>query len=115
MIRRETIIALRARHTAFRIAMGVLYPPHPRPAPQVDLAPTDETPADAVPAIDVLDQFAMWSAHQERERRAQRRKVVQLLLVASLWAVVILVNVWNWTHDAATPSTPPQGRPIVAR
>ena len=33
MLRRETIIALRARHTAFRMALDILYPQQSRQRP----------------------------------------------------------------------------------
>ena len=48
MFRRETIIALRARHEAYRIATEILYPhvasPQPPPQPAMPVDPPDFSP-----------------------------------------------------------------------
>ena len=109
MLRRETIIALRARHTAFRMAMDILHPQRPLPAPpESDLPPN----ADALPAIDVLAQFTAW----EWEERQARRRRTTLRLVMLLWAAAILLGAWNWPRKASRPAPPPPvppARPIL--
>ena len=107
MLRRETIIALRARHTAFRMAMDILYPQRPLPGPSASDPPPS---ADAVPAIDVLAQFTAW----EWQERQERRRRTMLWLVMLLWAAAIALGAWNWPRRASRPSPPvPPARPIL--
>jgi hypothetical protein len=88
MSRRETIIALRARHTAFRIATDILYPPPPAPPPP---APTHSDTVDSMPAIDVLAEFESWEWQQRQERHDKRMR----RLVVLLWAAAIVVGAWK--------------------
>jgi hypothetical protein len=109
MLRRETIIALRARHTAFRIAVEILYPQQPPPAPA------------AQPAIPVLEDgeqaVADWQAQlasaREREwRQTRMRRLVLAVLSAAVITGYVFVCVKASTAPAPPP-TPPQARPIL--
>jgi hypothetical protein len=112
MPRRETIIALRARHTAFRLATDILYPPPPSAPPPAALHPPSETETvDATPAIDVLAEFESWEWQQRQERRDKRMR----RLVVLLWMTAIVVGAWNWPRKSSPRPLPPppQARPIL--
>ena len=112
MPRRETIIALRARHTAFRIAIDILYPPPPPPpAPAALSAATESEILNSVPAIDVLAQFESWRWQQLQERHDKRMR----RLVVLLWTAAIVVGAWNWPRKSwpRPLPPPPQARPIL--
>jgi hypothetical protein len=72
MFRRETLIALRARHEAYRIATDILYPhedPPPRPQPVVPFA---------------IPQYP----HPVRRRPSRQRMIAWAILI---WSLVLLV------------------------
>ena len=104
MLRRETIIALRARHTAFRIALDILHPhlqAPPLPEPVVPSPPVD------------LDVEAGWfEQHQRRQRRHHR---IVIAFVAALWAAAIVIGILNWSRPTSVPEPPPFARPISPR
>ena len=87
---RATIIALRARHSAFRMAMDILHARRPPAAPPA--AQAEAAAVDSVPAIDVLAQFASW----EREQRREQRQRTMRRLVVMLWVAAIVIAAWNW-------------------
>jgi hypothetical protein len=106
MLGRETIIALRARHTAFRVAMEILHGRPPSTAPKPSPSPSPPPSGDAVPAIDVLAQFTAW---ERQELQARRRRTTQRV-AALLWAAVIVIGAWNWSRKAS-PLAPPWPAP----
>jgi hypothetical protein len=97
MIGRETIIALRARHAAFRVAMAILHPRPPSTAPKPSPPPPPPPSGDAVPAIDVLAEFTAW---ESQEREARRRRAARRL-AALLWTAAIVVGAWNWPRKTS--------------
>ena len=109
MLRRETIIALRARHTAFRIAIDILYPQQPPPP----------TPQPAIPVTEDAQQARAFWEDAERARadfdqaRARGLRWFILILFAAL-LVLIVYAVWDATHPRAVPLIP-QARPIPAQ
>lgn len=109
MLSRETIIALRARHTGFRIALEILHPQQPAAAPPEP--PSPSATDDALPVIDLLAQFKAWEAQQRRERRD---KIMRLLAVLLLTAALV-VGAWNWPRKSSprTSQPPPEGRAIL--
>jgi hypothetical protein len=76
MFRRETIIALRARHQAHRIASQILNPPAQVPLPPQPAMPI-EPPED-------------WNAY----RNAIRRQT--MVLAAIVWGLVALYWLAKW-------------------
>jgi hypothetical protein len=110
IIRRETIIALRARHTAFRIAVAILYPQQPPPALAQPAIPIVEDGEQA--QADWVEELRRRSEDEERRRRLGRRA---LAIVATLWLgfiLVMLIHAILADAPASTPPPPPQGRPI---
>jgi hypothetical protein len=107
MLRRETIIALRARHTAFRIAIEIL---HPQQTP----------PPAAQPAIPVLEDVERtvedWQvairAHQEWERRQRRARRMALSVIIGGLLLLYAYGVWTASTPQPAPA-PPQARPIL--
>jgi hypothetical protein len=109
MLCRETIVALRARHTAFRMALAILHAPPPAAAPE---PPAEERPStvDALPAVDVLAQFSAWEREQRQQRDARRRRTSRRLM-ALLWAAAIALGAWNWDRKAPPSAQPPPAMP----
>jgi hypothetical protein len=77
MFRRETIIALRARHQAYRIASDIANPHVETPAPTQPVLPMD--PPDWG-----------WSDHQRRLRRGA------LVMLAWVWGLVAAYWIFYW-------------------
>jgi hypothetical protein len=77
MFRRETIIALRARHEAYRIASDILYP-------RVEVPPP---PQPAIPPI----EGPLFLPHARR--RATRAAIVMAIVV---WAIVLILWLVQW-------------------
>ena len=75
MFRRETIIALRARHEAYRIATEILYPPVDVPPPLQPAMPID--PPDSSPRSRALD-------------------VTGVIAVTLTWAIVLVYWFLYW-------------------
>src|SRR5688572_26027843 len=107
MLRRETIIALRARHTAFRIATEILYPQQPPPAAGA-----------AQPAIPLLEDgeaaidFWQTTIHEQAEYE-QRRRRRRLIVLGTIALALVLVSLYvNYGPDLPAPP-PPQARPIL--
>lgn len=101
MIRRETIIALRARHTAFRIAIDFLYPQQPAPPlPQ--------------PVIPIVDIDGPMTSTLGKPHRPKRLLAIVLVVLAMLWLFLLVCGMLNskdlWED---VPPAPPQGRPIL--
>jgi hypothetical protein len=107
MLRRETIIALRARHTAFRIAVDILYPPQAPPLSAQPARVSDE---------EVDRAMAEWEAQGRREAEWARQDArnhwlgIAVLLVGFVLLVALIV--WN-SANQPTPVPPPQARPIL--
>jgi len=80
MLRRETIIALRARHEAYRIASDLLYP-------HVDVPPP---PQPAIPRIEG-PLFL-----RRRTRRPSTRQEIMLAVI--IWAAVLAFWVLLWLN-----------------
>ena len=74
MFRRETIIALRARHTAYRIASDILYP-------QVDVEPPPE------PAIP-------WMPPETGPRLRRRSARATRIAAALIWALTLAILIF---------------------
>ena len=108
-LRRETIIALRARHTAFRIAADILYPQQP-------------PPAVAQPAIPIVEDGenarAEWEEElRRREARAERQKRHFRWTLASFAVLALAMCLWLMIYaifleKTLTAPPLPQGRPI---
>ena len=109
MLRRETIIALRARHTAFRIATDILYPQQPPPA-GATVQPAIPFAEDGEDAIDIW-QSAIRERAAYEQRRRRRGLIVMLAIMAALAAISVYVNHGGQLQDFAPP--PPQARPIL--
>jgi hypothetical protein len=106
MLRRETIIALRARHTAFRIAVDILYPPQPPPASVQPTTVSDE---------EVDRAMAEWETQRRREAELAKedaRNRWRLIAIASVPFVLLIAYL---IYDSVTqPSPPPPpARPIL--
>ena len=108
MLRRETIIALRARHTAFRIAVEILYPPPP-PPPSVQPATVSDEEVDRA--------AAQWEAQSRREaewaRQDARNRWRAIAILATLFILLIAYIVYDSSNQASPPPPPPQARPIL--
>src|SRR5689334_4250327 len=111
MLRRETIIALRARHTAFRIAIDILYPP--QPPPQL-----------AQPAMPVLDlegaqAEAAWEAEvrqleERRQRQARWSRRCGMAFVMAWLIITLSALLYAFFADTTPPPPPPpQAHPIL--
>ena len=110
ILRRETIIALRARHTAFRIAVEILYPQQPPPALAQPAIPIEEDGEQA--QAEWTEELRRRAEDEERRRRLGRRA---LAIVATLWlgfVVVMLIHAVLAEEPVSPPPPPPQGRPI---
>jgi hypothetical protein len=112
VLRRETIIALRARHTAFRMAMDILYP-------QQQPSPPDPIPA--APATDIFSEQPIhelpdWLKRKVRRSEAlQRRRRLLLAWWVMGWVVFgVVATVWfiREVNRATLPPPPPPARPI---
>ena len=96
MLRRETLIALRARHTAWRIAMSIAHPSQPLQAPPERVLPL-------APQV----EYAAWTEKQRRERVAG-------LLAAVVVVVLLLVICFLFRSPEPRPRPPvPPARPIL--
>ena len=85
MIRRETIIALRARHQAFRIASDILYP-------HVELPPPLQPAIPPIPG----PLFVL--------RRARRKPTAtQIMLAVTVWAMVLAFWILMWLNKSSGP------------
>jgi hypothetical protein len=107
MLRRETIIALRARHTAYRVATDLVFPPQPPPEPvleEVKPPPPLPTPEEAAAAIAAAEARRAWvervmrrSEHewQRKERRRARgeRLFAMIIAVAFLLFIAFAISV----------------------
>jgi len=108
MLRRETIIALRARHTAFRIAVEILYPQQPPPPGVQPAIPVLE---DGDQAIDDW-QAAIRERWEWERREARKRRLV--LAVISAFVIGLYVFLCLVASSPPTPPpAPPQARPIL--
>jgi hypothetical protein len=83
MFRRETIIALRARHEAYRIASDILYP-------RVEVPPPPQ------PAIPIEGPLFIPRAR----RRATRATIVMAVVV---WAIVLIFWLLQGIGEQWTP------------
>ena len=87
ILRRETIIALRARHTAFRIAVSLLYPRQSPP----ELPPPAPLPAEPAVKWGAYDPAGVarirrhFEAAEDRRRRLRAFFIVFLPLLALFW------------------------------
>ena len=77
MLRRETLIALRARHTAFRIAVGVMFP-------RIDAQPT-------TPAVHLPEDFREEDPKVVRKRERLARRIEEGIVVVPDWIVWVLL------------------------
>ena len=106
MLRRETIIALRARHTAFRVAVDMLYPPQ---------LPPEEPPQLQLP----VEPIVQWGAYdparvarirrrfEAAEDRRERRRALFIVFggpLALFWFAYMV-----WTSEVDAPSPPASG------
>jgi len=106
VLSRETIIALRARHTAFRIAIDILYPPQP--------PPTLAQPA--IPVVEEVEQTcgdwqAVERAQAAVEQLAARRLRRFIIILFAALALLFVYAVWDAMNRPSPPPLP-QGRPI---
>ena len=113
MLRRETIIALRARHSAFRVAADLVFPPQAPPEMPVLEAmkppPPLPTPEEAAAFVAGADARREWVAQVKRrcERNYDRRHNVPAIVLAA-WMVlcVVLLVVAGVLAPEAPPPTP---------
>jgi hypothetical protein len=102
ILRRETIIALRARHTAFRIAIDIL---HPRQSP-----PPPMPPQPAALAQEEMDRAqAEWDLDARRaatsEREYRRALLLQItVIVVGLIAFIVFLMYVDEYHPSPPPS-----------
>jgi hypothetical protein len=108
MLRRETIIALRARHTAFRIAIEILHPQQPPPPAAQPAMPVLE---DGEQAIEDW-QFAV-RARVEWERQQQRSRRIAWAVIVGGLLLLYGYGVWSASSPPSPPPAPPQARPIL--
>ena len=122
MLGRETIIALRARHTAYRVATDLVFPPQAAPEPvleEVKPPPPLPTPEQAAEAIAAADGRRKWVeqviSHSEYEwqRRERRRKLAERVVAMTAAAalvlfVLFLITVGIMEGMKATPPPVPQ-------
>ena len=102
MLRRETIIALRARHTAFRIATDILYP-HQSVGP---------APEPVMPIMDMEGEIG-WG-----RELARRRKRIVAWIILGVWVflgvLLVVYSIETGTRQPVPQPPPvPQGRPIL--
>jgi hypothetical protein len=107
MLRRETIIALRARHTAFRIAIEILYPQQPPPPATHPAIPLLE---DGERAVE--DWQVALRAHEEWEKRQRRVRATALAVIIGAMLLLYGYGVWSVSNPSPPPA-PPQARPIL--
>jgi hypothetical protein len=89
MFRRETIIALRARHQAYRIASDFVYPHVDVPAP----------PLPAIPA-DLEPYYRRRLSWRERAYRALLRSLfVVAVILAGVLATELLILLWRFLGE----------------
>ncbi len=100
MLHRETIIALRARHTAFRIAMDILHPPQPSPP----------VPQPVLPLLEEMEG-TLWTG--DRFRRRKRLIAVALAVGLLLASLLQLYAAFGDPRTWQAPPPPPAGRPIL--
>jgi hypothetical protein len=108
MLRRETIIALRARHTAFRIAIDILYPPQPSPPPM--------PPQPTTLAREEMDRAqAEWDLDERRAARWEgERKRTLGFQIAIIVVALIAVTAFLMSVDEYPPSPPSPVAPSAA-
>jgi hypothetical protein len=110
MLRRETIIALRARHTAFRIAVEILYPPQPPPPPVQPAIPILEDDDSARAEWEALERHRALEA-KRRARQYRRLMPILLTLLVAFWLWLIIYGIFFY-EPASPPPPPPQAQPI---
>ena len=107
MLRRETIIALRARHTAFRIAIDILHPrqlpPPPMPQP-VALAQAEMDRAQAEWDLEAR-RAARWESERRRTLWIQIAVIVVVLM--GFIAFLIYADEYQPTPSPVAPSAAP--------
>ena len=96
MLRRETIIALRARHTAFRIAVDILHPPQQEPPPPVPVMPVLE---------EVDPDWEAWT-EQQRIRRIGHNQVLLGIGLGCFLAFVLLMSLIAYVSHPVPPPPP---------
>ena len=123
MVRRETIIALRARHTAYRVSTDMLFPAQapPEPVPvlkEVKPPPPLPTPEEAAAFVAELEARRAWAeqvlrrteeAWLRRERRQERgARIVAIIAGAAMLlfsAFAITVGIIEGKKDSQLQPT----------
>jgi hypothetical protein len=98
MFRRETIIALRARHQSHRVASDVLYTDVEVPRPPEPAIPGGVSRAGPT----VLSEAEMLAILKQR-RRAQcvrNRSLVVAVFALSFASLVAYIIRWHWSHPS---------------
>jgi hypothetical protein len=112
MPRRETIIALRARHTAFRIAVDILYPQQSPPPLAQPAMPIVEQQAEVQRTVAQWKQHIRWEMEWARHEARVRGFKIAILITAL--SVLLAYLVYDATKSSTPPlPPPPQGRPIL--
>ena len=105
MLRRETIIALRARHTAWRIATAIMHPPQP---------PPESPPSLPLRAGEALGPVVVDQDWLEQElRRGRRRHWRALVAILLMWVLALVLLGVLYEDPPPAPPPVPQGRPIL--
>jgi hypothetical protein len=97
MRNRETIIALRARHTSYRIASDILHPPlESPPLPVVPVEDHAWVPREpVVPAAELLAKANARPPSSPSRPRRLRTEVIVLVWTA-FWMIALLVACAVW-------------------
>jgi hypothetical protein len=97
MFRRETIIALRARHQAFRIAVTILYPilhvPPPIPAAKRSKRVPDSNLRHDLTREQM--EILRREAHRRHQMRERMRELVTLAIVTISLVGMVCIMIWQ--------------------
>jgi hypothetical protein len=103
MLRRETIIALRARHSAFRMAIDILYPQQSPPEIPTHL-PLPAEPTFKWVAYDPAGVQRIRRQFEAAEQRRERRRALSIVFLATLG--LLWIGYMMWTLEVDAPSQP---------
>ena len=95
MFRRETIIALRARHQAFRIAAAILYPILHEPLPPQPAIPPKHRPDQIYNQVLTPEQMRELVREAHR-REAIRERLKQLLILGAMTLLLGIMVLMMW-------------------
>jgi predicted nucleic acid-binding Zn ribbon protein len=105
VLSRPTITALRARHTAFRIALDILYPRHTMPpqlpVPAERVSPFSETRV-VVSNECVEEMFREGDRMRRRHVLFARAFLISIIVIAGFFALMAVLN-----EEPGPPAQPP--------